>query len=288
MAMLVRSDGEVPATRLAIASLRAFGGRLAACPVRVFHPPDREPPAGLAGLGGVESVPLTGAGRLFDYPFAAKVAACARAEALASGEVGSVVWLNAGCLVVRPPVLLDLAPGADIALRPVHHRNVGALADERADAYWRGIYLAAGDGGGVVESFVDDLRLRPYYNTHLFSFDPAQGLMAEWLDLFRAMVEDQDYQSRACRDPLRRVFLHQAVLSALIARAVGPERTLILPPEYSYPLHLHDLLPPERRARRLEDLTIPVYEEPGDLDVLPAEGPLLSWLTRHRPSTDPI
>ena len=38
-------------------------------------------------------------------------------------------------------------------------------------------------------------------------------------------------------------------------------RIRLLPPEYSYPLHMHADTPLERQSRSLEELVCPVYED---------------------------
>ena len=92
------------------------------------------------------------------------------------------------------------------------------------------------------------------------------------------MVLDRGFQSGPCADDLHRIFLHQAALSALVTRAVGPGRIRLLPSEYSYPLHFHNRLPNGCRVEFLDELVVPVYEDESDLNVLEARGPLGSWL----------
>jgi hypothetical protein len=159
-------------------------------------------------------------------------------------------------------------------------QNVGILAGEPLDDYWAAIYRASGleDTERTVESFVDGQTLRPYFNTHCFAADPAAGLMTTWLARFETLVADRSFQSTACREELHRIFLHQAVLSALLVQALAPEQIRLLPAEYSYPLHLQARIPASRRASTLNELACAVYEEDGDLTAVPAVGPLASWL----------
>ena len=89
------------------------------------------------------------------------------------------------------------------------------------------------------------------------------------------------------RDEPHQIFLHQAVLSALITRWIRPECIRIPPPSYSYPLHLHAKTPPARRARALEELVVAVYEEqfpdPSVLADIQVSEPLRSWLEQRAP-----
>jgi len=275
----------VYAARLAIESLRAFGGALCACPAWVFvRDSTALDPAHVerayVGLESVQVMPLSGEAGAQPYPFRDKVRACAQAEAMAGPAVRSLVWLSPSCLIVRPPVLFDLVPPVGAAFRTVHHRNIGSPADEPLDAFWRGVYRAVGLGDApyTVESFADGCEIRPYFNTHCFSVARARGLCRAWAERFEAMVADGAFQEGPCRDPLHRVFLHQAVLSTLVAKELGQKGIRLLPPEYSYPLHMHDQVPPERRARTLNDLVCAAYEEAIPIDGFPIAEPLRSWL----------
>jgi hypothetical protein len=217
---------------------------------------------------------------LSGYPLGDKVRACAHGEQMAGPGIRSLVWVNPECLILRPPVLFQLRVELGAAFRPVHIRNIGSPAREPLDDFWQEICQTVGaeDLRGEVESFVDAQRLRPYYNTHCFSVDPARGLCTAWLNHFSALVSDRDFQAGPCRDELHRIFLHQATLSALVAERLGGERVRLLPPEYGYPLHLHRRVPPERRAQKLNYLTCAVYEESQDLMEVDANEPLKAWL----------
>jgi hypothetical protein len=238
-------------------------------------------------LGEVILFPFEVAANLQATYFSAKVSACAVAESEAPRGVRSLVWLDPCTLILQPPYQLDLT-GAVAAFRPVHIRNVGSLASEPLDPYWTGIYRAVGLEAvrQEVESFVDGQRLRPYYNTHVFAWDPSSGLATRWLDSFRALATDRSFRDGPCQDELHHIFLHQAVLSALVTRHLAPEQVRLLPPDYNYPLHLHQRVPPERRTLSLGRLVTPVYEEhfpsPDTLGDIQIEEPLSAWLaSRH-------
>jgi len=277
--MFRSADGERLA-RIVIDSLRAFGGPLRDHPVWVFGlDPDRAPHA-LPGMDGVHRFPLVVEEEWRCYPFADKVCACARAEEMAGSEIRSLVWLSLDCLVVNPPLLFDLGPSFDAAFRPVHHRNVGSPADEPLDAFWQGVYrtLEIDDMPYTVESFVDSRTLRPYFNTHCLAFNPARRLGRAWWGYFRAMVTDEAFQAGPCRDELHRIFLHQAILSTLVAKLLDWKRVRLLPPEYNYPLNLLPQMPPERRASKLNDLVNAVYEDAFPWNEIEVLEPLRSWL----------
>lgn len=269
-----------------VRSLRAFGGPLAGCPVWVIaRSPDAVEPISFAD---VSIFPLEA--DLPAYPFAAKTAACAQAEALCCDRqnhptVDSLAWFNPECLVVQPPLAFHLAPSHSAAFRPVHLRNVGVPAGQALDPFWRRVYgqVHLAEAGFTVESFVDGQVIYPYFNTHIFAVRPAEGLLAAWQEAFASLVSDGSFQNTACADGMHQIFLHQAVLSALVCR-LPAARLRLLPYQYSYPLHLHPQIPAERQAKLLNELVCPVYEEefryPHTLNGLAATEPLAGWLAK--------
>jgi hypothetical protein len=286
--IMFRSAAGERLARIAIESLRAFGGPLRACEVWAFLLDTDRVSRALPGIEGVQRFPLTVEHGPPPYPFAEKVYACAKAEEMAGPEIRSLVWLSLDCLVINPPLLFDLGPTADAApadaaFRPVHHQNVGSPAHEPADDFWQGVYRALGveDIPYTVESFADGQTLRPYFNTHCFAFNPATGLGQAWWAHFKGMVRDEAFQAGPCRDELHQIFLHQAILSTLVPKMLDWERVRLLPPEYNYPLNLLHEMPPGRRAPTLNSLVNAVYEEAFPWDEIEVQEPLRSWLMEH-------
>lgn len=282
---LVRSADERTKARLLIDSIRSFGGPLRRCPIWLFSTGREDGPA----IADVETLPLTVPEAVAAMPFASKVYACAQAEALAGPEVGSLAWISADCLVLRPPLLMALGPQYDAAVRPVHIQNVGLETTQPIDPFWAGIYKAAGvsDVALTVESFVDRKPLRAYFNSHLLSIRPSLGIAGEWFEQFAVLANDSEFQASACGDELHQIFLHQAVLSAVLATRVDGERLHILPPDYSYPYNLQARIPPERRAAVLNDLACIAYEDrplhPDSVHDIAIQEPLRTWLAARVP-----
>jgi hypothetical protein len=290
----VRTPADKGAARLLIESIRSFGGEMSGCPVWMFDLDPQDPSDQDLASAAVRIIPLDVPENLLGYYFGDKVYACARAEELAPAGVHSLVWMDPPCLVVKPPVLYGLAREMDAAVRPVHIRNVGLRETEPLDAYWMKIYETVGvcDNQAVVESFVDGQRIRAYFNTHAFAVNPAKRLFHAWLECFEKLAGDQEFQVSACQDDLHQVFLHQAVLSVLIAASLGPNRVRILPPDYNYPYNLHPSLSLDRRAEALNDLVSFTYEgrsiAPSDVTDIEMREPLRSWLAQHALDVAPL
>ena len=286
--MSVRSARGKANARILIDSIRAFGGALRDCPIWLFETnPQKVPCNDLAG-NGVQVIPLNVPETVRDYDFGDKVYAGAQAEAMATPEVQTLVWIDPICVVVNPPTLFDLGSAFDAAARPVHIRNVGLLATDPLDVFWQTIFATVGvnDIASTVESFVDEQRLRAYFNSHAFAINPKKGLLHCWFDLFEKLVCDQEFQTRACTDGRHQIFLFQAILSALLATSLDPKRIHILPPTYNYPYNLQSSLPLDRRAKSLNDLVCFTYEErsinPSEMKDIDVHEPLRSWLASHQ------
>ncbi len=282
--MMVESVDQERDVAFLMDSIRAFAGDAANVPVYVVLADSRVSGA-LVKARGARLVPLKRNPSFPAYPFLDKVWASAQVEALAEKDVDLLVWINAEALVVSPLRDLDLPPNEAAAVRPVHLQNVGIPAGAAPDDFWAVIHEAAGvtpERMFPVESFVDGRHIQAYFNTHIFAVRPQAGILRAWKETFESLIRDAAFQKAACPDELHRIFLHQAVLSALIVGKLHPGQIRILPPSYSYPLHLQDQVPAERRARTVNSLVVLVHEEslrnPSWLKVLPADEPLRSWL----------
>ncbi len=281
---VISSQVEAQQVKLLIESLRRFGGRLGEYPVWLFCT-DMKYSEGFSESGRLKLFHLEMDLPFRNYPFAEKVFACALAEELAvlSG-VKTLIWLNPDCLIFNPPELFVLNKDYDAAFRPVHIRNVGSLAKESLDGYWQGVYEVVGvdQVPYTIESYVDGQTIRPYFNTHCFAINPDRGILQSWRAFFVASLLDKAFQDTYCQDELHQIFLHQVVLSALLMKSIEKDRILMLPPEYSYPLHLQDKLPTDKLEKSLNQLVCMVYEDATLLDGIDIQEPILSWLKGNR------
>ena len=285
--VMVGNSAQESDAALLIDSIRAFAGDAANAPVyAVLADPVRTPGTILKDRGA-RILDLDMDARFRGYPFADKVWACDQVEKLTQKEADVLVWVNPESLIVAPPRELDLAPGQVAAFRPVHVQNVGLSFGTAPDAFWSGIWKATGlsvDRAFPVESFLEARKIHAYFNSGFFAVRPQLGLMRAWKENFEKLLLDDQFQRAACPDDSHRIFLHQAVLSA-VAASCGRDRIRLLPPTYSYPLNFQSQLPPERRARNLNSLVHVLstgsLRDAGWMHQLPVEEPLRAWLLKR-------
>ncbi len=275
---------------LLLASLRRFGGSLADVPVVVGVDESVREQASPLERPGVRLAPLELPVEARGYPYAYKAYAAAQAETLVADSTDSLIWLDAEILVLAPPTPLVLDGGHAVAMRPVYLRNaIGLAPDQPVDPYWAAIladnHLKAAQLP-VVETEVDRQQVRGYFNCGAIAVRPSLGLFREWARQMTLRLADADYQRTACADGLHRVFLHQAVLSAITVARTSPEQWRWLPRECGYPLHLRSQLPADQRVTRLADLSVVLHEnvitQPGALDGIEVSAELRAFLDEHR------
>lgn len=287
-ATLVARGAEERSAATLIESIRAFAGTYREAPVYVVVADLERFPCARAKALGATLLPLDIPEAARSYPFAAKSYAAAQVEGLVAGTARTMVWTDAETLLLAPPAHLVLREGAAVALKPVFKLNtIGQAPGTAPDAFWGPLYEAAGVNLAavpVVQIFETGESVRAYYNCGVIAYDPSRGICREWAALLTRFIEDTTYQKAACSDVLHRIFLHQALLSALIVARTSDAERLALPPACGYPLHLQEELPEGKRITRLNDVEALIYEDTWDrrtdfLDIAPARGALRSWLT---------
>ncbi len=265
-------------------SLRRFGGEMSHSRILVYDVLGDGIPESISFLEDVEVRKLDVPAGIRNYLFATKVIAMAQAEAEHPDQSLTLTWIDPSCLILNPPGLYELDHNNQAAFRPVHIQNVGLQVKDPLDDYWHSIYQAAGfeDTSRSIESFVDGQLLRVYFNTHAFSIKSGYGLMGRWLELFTRLVKDSEFQTNCCQDQKHRIFLFQAVLSAMIAQALTEEAIRILPPTYNYPYNLQAQIPAGIRASSLSDLVSITYEgrslDPQKVKDIEISEPIRSFL----------
>lgn len=280
---LLQNRHDAKNIELLIASLRTFGGKFRNAPIWIFHLENIE--INIFKYENVTLIPLEMEAQFHRIWFSAKVFTAAQAEILANRQkVDSLIWFGSSGFIVNPPEQFDLGTDFDAAFRPVHHKNVGQLISEKMDDFWQEIYdfVELVDPNLFVKTFVERDKIRPYFNSHLFSVNPRKQILQKWKDSFVNFHKSEIPNKSAFADQLHQIFIHQALLSVLLVKHLNWKRIKILSADYSYPLHLHRQVPKIKQPKTLNELVCPVYEGifmfPETLNGLKVEEPLAEWL----------
>lgn len=223
------------------------------------------------------------AGKFFFVP---EVVAATEAEERALGKIDLLVWLGSNTIVLREPSALLLPRGKSFGYRPVHHALVGSRIDAPLDSFWSFVYNRCGVTGDHVFSMkthVEDAMIRPYLNAGLVVTRPEEQLIRKWRDSFLSLYREPELERLYKIDGRYRIFIHQAVLSAIVMVSFPRGELLELPPTYNYPLHLYNDDVSEHRPHTIEELVIlrheGFYDDPDWAEKMPAKEPLKRWLS---------
>jgi hypothetical protein len=288
-ACLAGTEAQARHALLLAESLRAFGGRLAGSPVMALVPvagvlgPELE--AGLLACDA-DLVPFALPEPLDAVPLAERAAGAAQAEVVAQEIARLLIWLDSDSLILREPLGLQIAPEARIGCRPVDLRLIGSPWDEEPDAFWEAIYAGCGvkrDCIFSVRTAVEGQVIRAYFNAGCLVVRPEARLLRRWQAAILTLVGRDEFHALGGRE---RLFFHQAVLAGTLLAALSREEIAELPPTVSYPLHLHERVPKERRPASLWDVESCRCESVFDNDDwasrVAVDDDLRAWLEARR------
>jgi hypothetical protein len=237
-------------------SIRTFGGRYKDAPIWAYMPPDlleREVEAveNLKSLGvdPRESEALEDA---LDFYFSEKVFASVRAEGHARDTAEVLAWLDEDTIMLKEPSEFMLPEGIALGYRPVMHKNIGNLFDEPVDEYWGRVFelLAVPDSSFFpMVTPADGDTIRPYFNAGCMVVRPTQGLLSYWLRCFIRLYRDPVLVEMCNSDIKRRIFLHQAALTAAILTRLDRDEMVEFSPRINYPIFFEQMF----GARRIFD-----------------------------------
>jgi hypothetical protein len=267
-ATLISDEADRYGARLLIETLREFGGMMSQSRFWVFSINQNKPDPPFISDENVDFFPLQDINQENKYYFADKVRAWVQAETYACGLFDTLIWIDPACMVINPPTLFTLDDETKATFRPVHVRNIGQLFGQELDQFWRSIFTQCKtpDPSFTVNSFIDDQVIYPYFNTHCFSIAPKLGVLDKTLNHLNILNNNPEFMNTFCSDPLHKIFLFQAVLAATLLKEISEKQIRLLPPGYSYPLHLVDKIPAELSINELDELTVMVYEEKSILE----------------------
>ncbi|MBD3190837.1 MAG: hypothetical protein GF308_09350 [Candidatus Heimdallarchaeota archaeon] len=134
-----------------------------------------------------------------------------------------------------------------------------------------------------MNTHVDHNTLRPYFNSGYLIVRPERGLFQKWWDYYKKIYCDPDFDEFYEKNDLYRIFIHQAVLSAVVISTLKREELQELSFYHNYPLHLFEESPVEYRYKNSQKLITARYylnklSRQGELEKIGIQEPLKNWL----------
>ncbi len=281
---------QVKQVKILVNSIRKFGGSYADSPIYILL----NDTINISVLDFIDSnVHLLSVeldSLILNYPLAIKAFAASNIEKLVWDKTSTLAWFDPETIVLGPLDELYLNDKYSAAVKPVFLQNkIGLLPDEEPNLFWSSIYKATGlkvKEIPVVETIGDEKKIRAYFNCEIFSVDPGLGILREWSRILLYLLKDSTYQSNACSGFLQQLFLHQAVLSAVIVSKVQQDKMHWLPLSCGYPFNLHTRLPANKKAKLLDSLSCVILENvwiknPNWMDEININEPLKSWILKE-------
>jgi hypothetical protein len=113
--------------------------------------------------------------------------------------------------------------------------------------------------------------------------NPKLGICREWAIQLSGLLRNDPYQKTSCTTFLRQLFLHRAVLSAVVTSRIQKNRIKLLPLTSSYPFNQHGKLTSASKITSLNELKIIIFDYawakiPEWMEIIPSNEPLKSWL----------
>jgi hypothetical protein len=279
------------ATLLLVESIRAFAKEMANFPIWCLKPVDtwelsRQAEERLHA-SGAEVIPYE-IGEQRGVFFVPEVFAAEKAESMAFKDYNIMAWLGSNTVFVNEPKHFLLSEDKNLGYRPVHHTNIGSVYSGPLDEFWTHIYnfcAVPDESVFPMVTHVDGVTLRPYFNAGFIISRPEKRLMREWRRTFIGACYERFFREITKKDQLHNVFLHQAILSAMILAKYRREELQELPPDYNYPLHLYGDDSTGRRPIGLEELVTlrheGFYKDEDWYEKMPAEKPLKDWIAKR-------
>lgn len=287
MVTYVSNNQQERAIRALIRSIRHFGGIYSDSEIYVILGNRENFPCHSLKGERVVLQPAEMEDAFKDYPLAIKAFSAAQVERKVNEKISTLVWFDPGTILLKPPVDFDLKGTYSVAVRPVSLTNrIGLPPGTKPNDYWLPIYKATGLNYKTlpaIKTVVDEVKIQPYYNCEIFSVDPRLGIFSEWAKKLKIFLEDKQFQDDACKTFIRKLFLHQAVLSAVIVSKVPEKKIKPLSIKSSYPFNQHKDVSDKKKILFLDEATAVIFDYAWDriaswMNRIPIKESLKSWL----------
>jgi hypothetical protein len=243
-------------TLLLSASIRRYGGSLAAAPIHAFRP-RRGLPLTRRTYRRLRDLDVTLHEQRLNtryarFPRTNKVFVCEWAEK--NLDTDFIVFADSDTIFLQEPSALLLDAGIDVAIRPVDTKNVTSTGEsDPADAYWLALYAACGVAPPpFIETSIDRVKIRACFNSGLVSARRSAGIFGRWREDFETIMEAGLLPPVKERPKIGMPFLDQNALATTLSGF--SDSIEILPSGYNYCLPKRAQMPEPLRSATWTDL----------------------------------
>ena len=273
---------------LLLRSLRTFGEGMADTPVWIFFP--ESPPMEPSGQALLESLgavcwPFTIDESFLKFPFAGKAAASGEAEALAEAQGKILAWHDRTGMVRQAPASFQLSEGTAFGFRPTDIANIGAPLDEPLPPFWKEIcshFDLSVDDLPAITTAIDRKDLHLYINAGLLVVRPERGILRRWAEALEETFALPKFRIFYQAEQAYAIFMHQAILTAVVALQTKPSEREILPDTYLFSVDNFFDYPPDLRPTSLDEIVTGRFHDFFSLEnwkeLIIASPELVSWI----------
>lgn len=273
-------------------SVREFGGSLSESRIQMYYPEyDKQLSQNfidrMSNLN-VELIPFQLDLEVLRFPFTAHAHAAALAETKNLGKTEILAWMASNTILLREPKDFLLSKSIALGYRPVHHTLLGLRYDEPLDPFWTKIYEICNvpsENIFPMQPHVEEFLIRPYFNAGILITRPERQLFQNWRDTFFNAYSDDSFQEFYKDDNRYAIFIHQAILSAVILAMLKKEELLELPHNYNYPVHLFNEDKSDNRPISIDECITfrheGFYKDVDWMNKIPAQETIKQWLNEH-------
>jgi hypothetical protein len=280
-------------TMILIESIREFAKELSKNPIWLFTKKTLEeiPEELLRRLKelNVDVITLDLDPNIANFSFIDHVYAAAKAEEMAINKTKNLVFLGTNSLFFDSPIEFLLDEGINLGYRPVHHKLIGSIFNEPIDYFWSLIYKKCEVNQEKIfamQTHVDGQILRPYISSGCLVVNPKRGFFKAWWERYKIIHKEPVFKEFYEKSDLYIIFIHQAVLSAVMLSELGSDEIQELSFDYNYPINLyHESLDKYKPKTFDEIITARYYLEKiideVEFNKIPFKEPMKSWLEKR-------
>ncbi len=189
--------------------------------------------------------------------FSGKVFAASLAEAQAEKNQDVLCWLDPDTLILQEPGEFILEDGCCLGYRPVMHKNIGLLISEPPDEFWHRIYELIQVPESAIFSMItpaDGESIQAFFNAGCLIVRPKCRLLRTWAENFTDLSRDPQLTALCRNNERKKIFFHQAVLTATLLKQVPRAKMKELSFRINYPLFFNEMFGSKKDFHSLVDV----------------------------------